>query len=432
MSLKISEPSVKSSDSKSWVIPWGLVIGTGLEWFEFSLFAYFARDFSRLFFPPSDPGLSQLKTYMIFGVSYLARPLGAVAFGYLGDTRGRKPTLLLSIVMMSLATACMGLLPTYASIGVIAPLLLSILRMVQGFCVAGEFNGSNILLVEQYGSRRPYAAGLWTPLSASLGMSLGSLSSYLAHGLFAGQENLWRVPFLLCAFGCLVGVYLRRNLQESEGFLRSIKPRRPRPLRDALRLYPKACWLAFTAAMLVSNLVYLFGVFGRTLMLQLGRHSPSVASGMIVYGQLLASFMILICGLRVDASKIDEDRWLRRSVLLVMVFALPITLMQSSASVLWLFLGQTLYGLVNGTLSSVVMTYVSRCFPVTCRYSGVSTCWSVSAAIFGGSALLVGEILFQRELGLLIGVYVALSSLALYVTAGRCASPGERLGQDLA
>ena len=144
-------------------------------------------------------------------------------------------------------------------------------------------------------------------------------------------------------------------------------------------------------------------------MLQLGRHSPSVASGMIVYGQLLASFMILICGLRVDASKIDEDRWLRRSVLLVMVFALPITLMQSSASVFWLFLGQTLYGLVNGTLSSVVMTYVSRCFPVTCRYSGVSTCWSVSAAIFGGSALLVGEILFQRELGLLIGVYVALS-----------------------
>lgn len=136
-------------------------IGTALEWAEFTFFAYMADQLSGLFFSTEDPSLARLKTYAIFGTSYFMRPIGAVLFGHIGDKHGRKPAIIGTLLLMALATFGIGILPTYKTIGIVAPILLVIFRMLQGIAVAGEFNGAAVLLTE-HDQQHPFLAGSWT------------------------------------------------------------------------------------------------------------------------------------------------------------------------------------------------------------------------------------------------------------------------------
>lgn len=213
-------------------------IGNVVEWYDFALYGYMAGIIANLFFPGEDSIAALIATYGVFAAGFLMRPLGSVVFGWLGDTLGRSPTMLISVSLMALPTLLLGCLPVYDSIGLWAPLLLVLIRLVQGLSVGGEFSSSVTYLVETAPRSRRGLAGSWANTGTMVGMLLGSAVAALTTSLFA-QETLlawgWRVPFLLGGILGITSILMRRHLPKSEEFQRHHEERpETSPLRRAL------------------------------------------------------------------------------------------------------------------------------------------------------------------------------------------------------
>ena len=213
-------------------------VGNVLEWYDFALYGYFAPVFAALFFPSNSPSVSLISAFGVFAVGFLARPLGAMLFGYWGDTLGRRNALAWSILLMAIPTCLVGLLPTYDTIGVIAPIALTLCRFLQGLSVGGEFTGSATFLVEHASASQRGYVGSWAGFSAQIGALLGSgVGALVASNL--ADETLrqwgWRIPFMMGGLIAVVGWYVRTSVPESPAF-ETIRLRRrarifPRPRR---------------------------------------------------------------------------------------------------------------------------------------------------------------------------------------------------------
>ena len=197
-------------------------IGAIVEWYEYTIYGTTAAlVFGSLFFPQFQPGIAQIAALATFGVGFLARPIGAFVAGHLGDRIGRKSTLILTFTVMTVATALIGLLPTYAQVGIVAPILLCLLRLAQGFAVGGEWGGAAIIAVENAPHGRRGFFGSWPQIGVSSGLLLGSGAIALAVALSgdAFAEWGWRIPFLLSIPLAAVGFYIRLRATESPAFL---------------------------------------------------------------------------------------------------------------------------------------------------------------------------------------------------------------------
>ena len=192
-------------------------LGTLLEWAEFTFFAYMADFLSQIFFPTNNLDLARLKIYGVFAASYFMRPAGAIFFGHIEDKYGRKLPMIVSLLLMSVATFAIGILPTYKSVGMVSSLLLIIFRMIQGFAVGGEFNGSMVILTE-HNKHCPFLAGSWTSFASTTGMVIGSCMATMVSSFSPYYEDLWRIPFLLSSFIALIAIYLRKDMEETEDF----------------------------------------------------------------------------------------------------------------------------------------------------------------------------------------------------------------------
>lgn len=196
-------------------------IGTVLEWYDFSIFMFFIPIFSELFFPNTNKIASYLSMYAVFAISFFVRPLGAMIFGYVGDHYGRKKALVFSMMLISMSTLMMGLLPTYQSIGVFAPIFLIILRMIQGFCVGGETTGASSFIIESFPKRQRGILGSFMWSAVGVGMLLGSLVTtitikFIPHDLLYAIG--WRLPFIFGLITGAVGYYFRKRIPESALF----------------------------------------------------------------------------------------------------------------------------------------------------------------------------------------------------------------------
>src|SRR5512143_2973166 len=206
------------------------LIGNVLEWFDFAVYGYFAGDIGRQFFPQSSPAAQQLLAFAIFALGFFARPLGSLALGMVGDRIGRRALLTLSIALMGGATLLLGLLPTYAQIGVAAPLLLMTMRLVQGFSLGGEFTGSMVYTTE---GASPLMRGLVSSSTAAgttIGFILGSGSAWLVNELLPKEAVAswgWRIPFVASVVFCIAGWFLRRGIVETEAGLKAKTIRQP-------------------------------------------------------------------------------------------------------------------------------------------------------------------------------------------------------------
>lgn len=220
--------------------------GNTLEWFDFAVYGYIAPLVATQFFPSENYLASLLLMYSVFALGFLTRPLGAILFGYVGDVYGRKFALILSSLCMAIPTFCIGLLPTYDHIGIMAPVCLLICRLCQGLSVGGEFTGSFIYLTEHAPLKRRGFFSCWADLGCNLGMILGSstvtfLSTYLSAKDFAAFG--WRIPFLCGTFLAFVGIYIRRHLTETSTFLKKEKQEKI-PLKTLLKNHPKKLFFA--------------------------------------------------------------------------------------------------------------------------------------------------------------------------------------------
>ena len=405
-------------------------LGGALEFYDFIIFVFFAAVVGKLFFPADMPEwLRQLQTFGIFAAGYLARPLGGIVLAHFGDLLGRKRMFTLSIFMMAVPTLLMGLLPTYAQIGLWAPLCLLLLRIVQGAAIGGEVPGAWVFVAEHVPARHVgFACGTLTS-GLTIGILLGSLVATLINRLFSPQELLdfaWRLPFLLGGVFGLLAVYLRRWLAETPVFAELQQQRALAdevPLKAVLRDHRPAIVLSMlltwvlSAAIVVLILMtpsVLQTAFGFAPALTLQANSLAIiclSVGCIVAGLLADRFgagRVLILGSLLLASSawIFYSNMAARPDLLLPLYALT--------------------GLAVGMIGAIPRVLVNA-FPAAVRFSGLSFSYNLAYAIFGGlTPMAVAFLLKYSALG---PAYYVVALCALGLAIGAYLRRAERLGQ---
>ena len=375
-------------------------LGGALEFYDFIIFVFFAAVVGKLFFPADMPEwLRQFQTFGIFAAGYLARPLGGIIMAHFGDLLGRKRMFTLSIFLMGVPTLAMGLLPTYAQIGIWAPILLLLLRIVQGAAIGGEVPGAWVFVSEHVPAKHVgFACGTLTA-GLTAGILLGSLTATLINSLFTPQEVLdwaWRLPFLLGGVFGLCAVYLRRMLQETPVFA-EMQQRHALaaelPLKTVLREHRGAIVLSMLLTWVLSAAIVVVILMTPTLLQTLYGFDAATA---LKANSLAIVFLSLGC---VAAGAI-VDRVGAGRVLLLGGLLLGVTSWTFYSSLKlhpeWLFPLYALTGLFVGTIGAVPFV-MANAFPPVVRFSGLSFSYNVAYAIFGGLTPLVVSLLIKAD-----------------------------------
>lgn len=370
------------------------VIGNVLEWYDFALYGFMASVLSEVFFPSEDRLVSLIATYGVFAVGFVMRPLGSLLFGWLGDTIGRSRTLLLSVAMMALPTLLLGLLPGYGTAGVAAPVLLVVIRMVQGLSVGGEFSTSVTYLVETAPPNGRGLAGSWANIGSLGGMLLGSGAAALAANLFTPEVLHswgWRVPFLLGGVLGVIALLLRKNLPESTKFQRYQQARCPHsPLREALSCNRTEMIQGILFASAYGALFYLALVYLPTWVSEVS--DVSLGDAMRANTVTLALLLPLIV-----VGGWLSDRYVRRVPLLIVAFALlglvgALAFVGMRSGALGAVLaGQFLTGVILAIPLGVAPAMFTELFPEDDRLTGYSIVFNVGLGLVGGTTPMLAS-----------------------------------------
>ncbi len=391
-------------------------VGTAIEWYDFNIYgAAAALIFAPQFFPNFSPVAATLAAFGTFAVGFLARPIGGIVFGHFGDRLGRKQTLVVSLLLMGIGTFLIALLPTYAQIGIAAPILLVVLRFVQGLGVGGEWGGAVLMAMEHApeGQRGYYSS------FPQMGLPAGTLLSnlvFLGVSVGLGREQFaawgWRIPFVLSALLVVVALVVRLRLAESPEFARTRQRGRVRrlPALDVLRNNPGTVVLGMGITLAPSALGYLLSVY----LLSYGTgtaHVPqqtmllTISAGSVVY--LVVAYLTGRVSDRIGAVRI----FMVASVLSVLVPFAVFGLMDTGA-VPAVLLAMLAMGLVLGLLVAVQAVIVSRAFSTDVRYTGASMSYQFGAVLGGGlTPLLAAAILGATGSSVWVAAYIAALAL---------------------
>ncbi|GAB3057053.1 MFS transporter [Intrasporangium mesophilum] len=393
-------------------------VGNAIEWYDFAILGALAVVVGDAFFPESEPGTRLVAAFAIYGTAFLARPLGAVFFGRRGDRLGRRWSLVASVLLMTVATTSVGLLPGYATLGIVAPVLLVLLRAAQGFGAGGELGVAAAFIVEHAPSGRRGAYGAWHTVTLAVGTAAGFSVGALLTGLSDTlSDSWWRAGFLLALLLGLVALALRRRMQETDSFtaVEQDAVLDAAPLHTVWRDHRPALVTGFTliaAGALAFNTFFVFlpNWLGATRDVAL-----PAALGVAAAGLVLSGCAGLVWG-RVS------DRVGRRPVCVVTaallaVLAVPLMLAVDRGGLLGFALAVAVVGaLVGGVLT---MATVAEMFPAAVRATGMSLTVGLASALVGGTAPLVGQLLASATSLVAPGVYVAVVAAAAGVALHR-------------
>ena len=365
------------------------VIGNVLEWYDFAVYGYVATTISRTFFPPGDEVGALLATFATFGLGFVARPLGGIVIGRMGDVRGRKAALLLTIFAMAIGTVGVGLIPGYASIGLAAPLLLVVCRLLQGFAARGEWGGAPAVIVEWAPRNRGGFYGSFQQASVAAGLVLGSGTAALLSTLLTGDQMDawgWRVLFLLGAALVPVGFHMRRNIDETPAFRAAeAAPARTRATATpGWMLAAKA--FGFTVLWTVSYYVILY------YMPTFTQKYAGLSRMEALWSNTLGLVVLVVA---VPLTGLWSDRVGRKPLLIgcCAAFALltyPLFyLMLSGASLGGVMAIQVAFGLTIALFSGPGPAAIAEMFPTASRSTWMSTGYSLATCVFGGFAPFV-------------------------------------------
>ncbi|WP_315708115.1 MFS transporter [Brenneria uluponensis] len=368
-------------------------IGNALEWFDIAVYGFFAIYIAHAFFPTQDSAVSLLLTFGSFGIAFLIRPLGAVVLGAYADRAGRKASLLLSISLMLLGGAIITFMPTYAAIGLAAPILIILARLIQGFSAGGEFGSSTAFLVEHFPERRAFIAswqfatqGASTLLASAFGLGL---SQFLSETQI--QDWGWRIPF---AFGLMigpVGLYIRRHIHEPDSFQQAEKNATP-----VKTIFTRQKSLFFTAIglMVISTAInYMLNYVPTYATKTLHLASTTAFSATLIAGIIL-TIVTPLMGLW--AEKIGRLPLMWAALLLLIITIYPaFWLMTKYLSPLSLIIVVGWMALLKSVYFSTVPSMMADLFPVSTRASGMAISYNVSVTVFGGFAPFICTLLIS-------------------------------------
>jgi MFS family permease len=366
---------------------WAALVGSSLESFDFYVFAYFSAIFApALFFPELDPAAGLLGSFAVIAVAFIVRPIGAAVFGNLGDRIGRKRTLLITITMMGISTGLIGLLPDFATIGLAAPLLLLVLRIVQGLSLGGEWGGGILIAVEHAEPRRRGLYAALPQLGSPIGTILTGALLLILPPIIGPDEMLawgWRLPFLLAFPLLAVSLYLRLAINETPVFSHLVaeKKRERVPVLAAVRTYPVAIVVAIGAAMLGIGSYSLMNTYtiGYGISV-LGFSYPDLALATLI-GSLLQLVTIPLFG--VLANRIGSARVVVIGAIGTLAIAFPMYFLLQFAT-FEILVGTMIVGGILPTLAWAGLGgLMANIFGGPVRYSAMSIAYAVAAALSG-------------------------------------------------
>ena len=377
-------------------------LGNFVEWFDYAAYGYLATIIALTFFPQTDAATGLLATFAVFALSFIVRPIGGLVWGHFGDKYGRRSALAWSILIMTVSTFCIGLLPGYNHIGLWAPALLLLIRLVQGFSASGEYAGASAFLAEYapQGKRGFYTSIV--PASTAAGLLFGAVFVAGLHALMT-VENLhdwgWRLPFLLAAPFGLVGRYIRVSLQDSPKFLEMEKRLEAKecathaPIRELLTVHRRAVVIGIGVTCLNAVAFYLLLSYMPTYL--------STEMGMSESDSFIASTVSLATyiGLIFLMGKLS-DRYGRKTMLvaasvLFLLLTFPLFGMLGNPSLVVILMIQIAFGAILAMNDGTLPCFLAEIFPTRVRFSGFAFSFNIANAVFGGTAPFIATWLIQ-------------------------------------
>ena len=389
-------------------------IGTTIEWYDFFLYGTAAAlVFNKLFFPNVDSLTGTLSAYGTFAIGFVARPLGGAVFGHYGDKVGRKAMLVWSLLLMGVATALIGLLPTYATLGVWAAVLLTMVRFVQGIGVGGEWGGAVLMAVEHSSRGRRGFHGSWPQMGVPAGLLLSTGVFALFSTVLSEQQFLawgWRIPFLLSTVLIGVGLFIRLRIIESPAFskLKETGSEVRFPLRDLLREHPRNLLVGMGMRFAQNVLFYLYSVFvlsyGQTVLHQ----SKNTMLAGVAIASVIGLFTTPLFGALSD--RVGRRRVYLAGAILSLLYCFPFFWLVGQGSVLMVWLAIVLgMNVGHDMMYGVQAAYFSELFGTHVRYSGASLVYQLTSVFSGGLAPFIATWLLARHGPSAVAGYMSLA-----------------------
>lgn len=371
------------------------IVGSILEWYDFSIYAFFAPLFSTLFFPKSTPFLQMLSTLGVFAIGFMARPLGALILGYLGDSLGRRKTLIISICLISLPTFMMAFMPTYEMIGLASPILLLLLRVLQGIAIGGELTTATSFLIEHAPPNRRSFFGSFSMISSTIGIMLSSIIAILLNHISNPEYMMqwgWRLAFLIGGVLGIIGLIIRLRASESEEFIKAsheIAETKPLSLWEELKHlnFKKILFGVFLASAPAVGGYFLIAYFHLSLHLK-GIYSHKMLLFINLGGLFCLAIMIPIMGLLSDY--IGRKKVLKYGLISLYWIILPIFWLLHQPNPWLILLAECLFALTLASLTANISSALAELFKTRERNLSLSLSYNIGYAVFGGTTPLVG------------------------------------------
>jgi metabolite-proton symporter len=397
------------------------LVGTSLEWYDFFLYGSAAAlVFDKLFFPNYDPLVGTILAFATFAVGFISRPVGGILFGYFGDKFGRRNVLFITLILMGASTMAIGLLPTYAGIGLVAPACLTALRFLQGLGLGGEWGGAILMPFEHATRHHRGFASSWPQCGGPLGMLLATIVLAVTTALLSPQQFIdwgWRIPFLLSGVVVVVGIWIRLSLPETPAFqeVRTAGNLPKNPLKEVLQHHRPGVLRAMGARVGVDILYYSFALLVLTYVTQHLGMTRDVALNAVIIGSLVEAVLIPAFGAL-------SDRLGRRPVMMVGatvggVWAFAFFPLLDTKSPVLIILAVTVGLATHAVLYGAQGAYISELFPSSVRYTGASSGYQLAGILGGALAPIIALALMSHfDSSVAVSVYIGIGLTVVVLT----------------
>lgn len=398
-----------------------VLLGSVVEYYDFGIYAVFAPIMGEIFFPRVGEFIQMLMTFGVFAFGFLMRPLGGLVFGFIGDRFGRRTALNISIIGMVFSTLSLGILPTYDEIGVLAPLFLVFVRLIQGLCIGGEGVGAAIFILEHLSKKSLNVIGSMVMGANMFGTLLANLVGLCIEQFIGLDHFTWRYGFFIGAVLGIVGVYVRaKNAKETPIFdeLKNNNRILKTPFVTLMREKWKVVLLAIGIACVATSTAYIVRGYLNTFFMQVMDYDAKSAFAFTSF--CLVCMIVLLPIFGVIAGAVGHARFLKFTAITIVVMSFPTFYMISNASrcVMEVYVGLFILSVIGSAISAPAYPYIINSFPPEFRYSGVAMGWNIGNALFGGTTPMIAAILVEK-FGVISPAYYIICTATIFLIIAR-------------